>query len=350
MTITDEAKAEIDRLVTAVKRWDDVAAQAEKLSTRAGALARVLARTSFADRIAEYEVNDKAAAEAQKSQKLHTRRAAFLGCAATLVAGLMLYFGLAPTESRWGMAFAAVYVACLAVAFWSTIVISYWRPYRAWAEARGRAETLRIGHFKAVIEADEKVSDQELPLKPLELEYVRAYLMEDQQAWFKRRAGDYDRQVKWNGMWRTFALGLIVISVIPVAAATVIHLSFLTAVPGLMPVANFINTLYGGQLLALGGVIGGSLQALISTLAATSLAERNAAKYKRMTEVLGAFLGAPLTAAREAAVNGDERQLVRFWTQVSYELTGENREWNAALDVAHLLTLEKLSFAIPHKA
>lgn len=342
MTVTVDAAAEIDALRSQSARWQDAATQAGLLTARGGALARVLARPEFTANAQAYATADIAARAAQERQQTHTRRAGVFGFLATVIAALMLYLGLSPTHGFAGGLLGVLYVLSLGLAFASAAIINMRKPYRDWGRLRGEAEALRIRQFKSLLETEEPHSAGELPFLPLALEYVRAYLIDDQRQWYARRSGDFRAVISRNFRLRVLGLVLVAMAAVP----TVVAIFGSDALKSWWPrVASWSAWLRGAvdpQMFALAGVAGGALQTLITALSAASLAERNATTYGRMAETLGDLGGAPLQDARAAAAADELAKVGEFWTTVAFELIGEHREWGGALQTAQLLVLDRL--------
>jgi hypothetical protein len=339
-----DARVAIDISYAATRDWQDIAQQVRNLPLEASPLSRVLSNAIFEANVASYKSDGEAASKAQDRHKRHATRAALFGLLAACLAGTILYMGLSPKTSALGLAAAALQGTFLAVAFYSAVVVSIQKPYRTWAEHRGQAEARRIRHFQMLLAADEPAGGNELQYKPLALEYVRAYLLEDQKAWFQRRSSDFTAEVKRRVRWQIFALSLVGIASAQMAAVAIttdpirpfLPASFTSFVDSLFDLADL-------NAFVLLGLVGGALQTFVTCRAAISLADRNAATYGRMVDVISEILGKPLDDARRASISGDALTLERFWSTVSFELIGEQREWGAALSTAQLLTLDKLA-------
>ncbi len=293
---------------------------------------------------AEYTSTSAAASRAQNVHKRHATRTAFFGFLAACLGGVMLYSGLAPKTSSAGLLAAALQGAFLVTAFYSAVMVSTQKPYRTWAALRGQAEARRIRHFQMLLACEESAAEGELPYKPLALEYVRAYLLEDQREWFQSRRSEFSAEVKRRVAWQVLAVGLIGVAGAQMAAAAMTTDPFRPFLPP--AVTAFVDQLIeitDIKTIVLLGLVGGALQTLVTCRAAISLADRNSATYARMVEVLGELLEQPLEDARRAAATGDALMLERYWSTVSFELIGEQREWGAALSTAQLLTLDRMA-------
>lgn len=346
MTVTEEARAAIDAVKAKHPSWRAVAEHASALPSKAGALKRVLERAAVSQSLGGHALTENvrlygeasaAAVTAQARHKRYARRAAWYGFLAAVVAGLMLYLRETPISSSLGAVLGGLHLFFLGLAFWAGLVISTRKPFRTWAQARGQSETRRIAHFEAIMLAKERAGQGELALAPLQLEYMRAFLIDDQRTWFTNRSPDFAREVQRNRLWRVAALAFIVFAALP-AVATLIEQPIVSAwTAALLPYARWITRTFDQNVFALLGVVGGALQTLITLLAATSLAARNAESYGFMAERLGALSGDPLTAARAAAASGDPNALIGYWIDVSFELKGEMREWSGSLATAQTL-------------
>jgi hypothetical protein len=97
------------------------------------------------------------------------------------------------------------------------------------------------------------------------------------------------------------------------------------------------------KILVFAGVAGGALQTWLTSVSATSLADRNALVYARMVETLDELAKGKFEAAHAAASLGDMRPIEDFWRDLSFALMAEQEGWSDALQTAQLLILDKLT-------
>lgn len=340
---TSAAITEIDAARAKHPSWRKIDDHAAALSPVAHALTRVLRRPGAVDTVTAYATASVAAVEAQKQHRGIGKYSAWFGFAATAVSGLLLFLQW-KTDTWNGAALYTVHMLCLGSALLAALLLRLRRPGDAWGKARSRSEGTRLSHFEAIREAErhaEPVDPHELPFLVVALEYIRAYLLEDQRDWHAREG----EKVKWAA--RLIAvprwLGVLLLLAAFLPAASDFFLSQARSAPGgLVNLATMVKGWMGPNGAALAGLLGGALQTLAANLAALSLAERNRRSYARISEVLTHYLGKPLDDARTAAASGDHRSVDRYLWAVRTELIAENRAWNEALGMSSDFVLDEL--------
>jgi hypothetical protein len=363
MDHAEECRREIDKVRSEHGNWLRAADHAKALSPKAGALRRVLDRQEFTQRAAEYGTESDAASQAQTSQKRLGWRAAFFGFLATILSSVMLLAPELPTGSveaivtdgttrilistdinrfLFNLVMAAHFI-CLAIAATAFGLISFFQLNKSWGQARSAAESKRIAQFDALFNAREASGADEWPLALLALEYTRVFLLVDQRDWFLKRSREFRRAVVWGNVWRALSVLLVLFATLP---ALVAYSQIVPETSWHPWIADF-RSWFRNQpllpiLLPLLGIIGASLQSLMTSLAAISLSERNANTYGRMVLKLDDILGKPLEEARLAAVSGDRSGLDRFWYDLRLELMSENRAWESTLTATQQQILDGL--------
>jgi len=346
----------IDTLRARHKSWratsDHVAVLAA--DARTNPLAEILTRLEFSTMTASYQGHSDTAVVYQTAQRKNARRAATLGFGATLVAALMLYLGVTSSGSVAGTVLTGLYGVLIVAALAAGGYVTYCKPYRRWITERSAAEQLRIRYFQRVLSAATPVpSTPGTPLSPalleLQLEYVRAFLMDDQRDWFARSAKDAARDVKRAKHSRLAAYTLVVAASLPFAFSFLGTPEVSSHLPAwfsaIVAAISGVGTDLGidAKLLALTGVAGGAMQTLLTSLSAMSLADRNAIVYARMVTKLDKIAAKHLPTARAAAAAGTRQPIEAFWRDLSFALMAEHEGWGDALNTAQLLTLDKLS-------
>jgi hypothetical protein len=312
-------------------------------------LADVLARSDIFGLVAQYKAHSETAGRWQTKHKRAAARAAYCGFLAAGVAGTMLYFGASPTSSLTGIALTVVYLVLILIALSSSVYIAIWKPWNEWKSERNAAEKLRIEYFRQIFQSEAPPSNASSspPLDALTLEFVRAFLMDDQRDWFGRRAGDFEAEVNSRKWWRVFALFLVGAATIPLVVSFLSAPALGDLVPGAVRESAGALAAYGsgldGKLLALAGVIGAAMQTLATSLAGSSLAERNAVVYRDTAKALKDIAETELVTARHAAETGERALRRSFWTKLSAVLIAEQGGWGDALQTAQLLTLDQLA-------
>lgn len=342
MNDTTRAIAIIDAVKAKHPSWRDVKAHASALPREAGALARLLARPEVKASVDAYTAASKAASGARDLHKEHAGKLTVAGLLIAVISGVMLFLEAYPALGRVVSGLSLVQLLIVLYVLGSAAVLMFVKPHKTWSSERSRAERQRIEHFRVLLQADGPLQSDELALMPLQLEYARAFLIDDQRVYFAKRKGDFAGEVRATRLWRGVAVVLIGAAAIPVV------LAFLSSpwLAGVWPAASSLATALliwpGKSIFTLAGVVGGALQAYLLSRSATTLAERNAAVYGRMEDFLTGLAapGGDLDKAREAAVRGDRLGLERFWLLVSVELAAEHREWGATLGLAQSLMFD----------
>lgn len=112
--------------------------------------------------------------------------------------------------------------------------------------------------------------------------------------------------------------------------------------PGIDRWARIARSWISSERAALGGVFGGGLQTLATSLSALSLAERNRRSFARVANVLTEYLRKRLPSVREAAVQDNDLVVERFWSSIRTELAAENRARNEALGLSSTFILDEV--------
>ena len=333
-------------------RWQSTAEHVAVLTADPATkpLGDVLARPEFAAMASEYDDFSRAATERQNAHKRNAQRAGTFGLGAAVTAGLMLYLGTTPSSGTVGTVLASIYVVLILIALGAGTYVTLWKPYRDWIDRRSDAERLRIRYFHDLLNADAVVGASGHPsLTSLKLEFVRAFLMDDQRKWFAGKAQTAAQEVKRGQRWRILAFTLVFLAGIPIGISILSEPRIAALLPeGLNSAISWLGGIgasvgLDAKILAFFGVAGGALQTWLTSVSATSLADRNALVYARMVETLDALEREKLQAARIAALRRDPRPVEDFWRDLSFALMAEHEGWSDALQTAQLLTLDKLN-------
>lgn len=339
--ITAAAKAEIDALRAKHKSWRDVKQHATSLSSAGSALASVLKRSEMKTSVDTYAAASKRAEGAQRTQRGMGAYAATAGFAATIASGSLLFLQLA--QGTWpSLVLNIAHAASLAFALLAAFFLYASKPGAAWAKARLTSEGLRLNHFQSILYAADPAHGS-IPFRPLAVEYVRAYLIEDQCDWHKNRSRDHYWSRIWIAALRVLGILFLAVAMTPVAADAAIFLK--DAAPKIAQWAASAKLWVTIDRAALAGVIGGALQTFVANLSALSLAERNRRSFQNVVTRMTEYLGAPLTRARHAAAIGDDVGVERYWSTVRTELVVETRAWAEALGMSTTIALDGLTAA-----
>lgn len=316
---------------------------AGSLPPEAGPLKRVLMRDNLKAIIDLYISGDADARTAQTRYRRLALTAAVAGFGAVLLGGLMLLPKDEALPVLVATAAPILQFALLAISILSSLAVALFKPFDTWMHARARAETARVGLFRAVLAAEEPSSQAELPLLPLQLEYFRRYQLEVQRAYYRGRGGQHARSVRRAGILRLVALLLAALAGVP--------LLFTLLGPERTPelIGPLVRWLSGGEtaerILLSASVIGGGLQGLLASYSLVSQSERNAVRYLDTAGNLDDLSTRPLEDARLAAGQGEREPVLAFAALVDEQISSEHREWIALRSLVPDLSLGKLKVA-----
>jgi hypothetical protein len=320
-------------------------------------LGDILARPVFVTAAHDYPAHSDTAAKRQTAHRRNASLAAHCGFWAAITAGLMLYLDLSPSSSQAGFALAAAYVVLIAVALFASAYVIMRKPYRDWMAQRSSAERLRIAYFHDLLGGQPLDRDTDpAMLATLKLEYVRAFLLDDQRDWFARKAREAAREAGNARKRRIAAFVLVLLAVLPILVSALaeptVSAYLPTSITGIATevMALGASSVVDARLLAFCGVAGGALQTWVSSIGASSLADRNALIYGRMVQTLDELAENELPAARRAAQSGRIEAVEPFWRKLSFALIAEQEGWNDALQTAQLLTIDTLAPPIIDRA
>ncbi|MDX2257329.1 MAG: hypothetical protein NW205_00280 [Hyphomicrobiaceae bacterium] len=345
-SVTSEAIAAIDDVRRAHPDWRDVAAQVDALPPGAAKLADVLRLPEVAASAASYRTLSAAADTSRDRQQSLARVIAISGFLVAVLSGLLLYWPPSETSQFAKSIIGGLQAFFIVVAVVSSIWLAFRKPLRAWTRARSAAEAQRLRHFQLLLSKSHETAAGHggQAVAPYLLEYVRAYLIEDQKAWFARRSRDYGWVAGLIGFGRFIAIVMMGLAGLPallVAVQTVLDAGTGNRIEQAADLLEEITAILDRpRVFTMIALVGGALQTLMATLSATSLALRNRDTYRAMAARLDGMLGEPLAAARAAAAIGDRSIVEAFWRDVAFELAAEHREWGAAHHIAQVLVLD----------
>ena len=341
----------------AIAAIDAIPATAERTSERAAACApaadalrRILEGADIVAIDVAQEAEGIVAASKQPRYKWPARVAAILAFLAAALAGAALYAtqgGNTSPDSGIAMRHAFVIGQAACALFATVIWVWLWLtgPHEKWLRSRAIAEQRRLQHFDAVFRSRESATQDELPVMPLKIEYMRRYLMEDQAAWYARRAKRYRRENACYNVVRVIA-GILA------ASLAIPFLARMGGMPWLDGVFRFLGlfewwsvALQREAMFALNGLIGTSAFTMLATFAAISMSVRNASRYQGMHDYLANMSEQPLRDARlEAAACTAEGNTAAydFWRLIHDELDVEHREWHGTASVQAAQSLQDL--------
>lgn len=345
MTDTTRAISIIDAVKAKHPSWRDVAAHATALPPEGAALARLLARPETAAGVAAYTAASTAASGARDRHQEHASKVTAASLAIAVISGVMLFLQPYPDHKLIVSALSLLQLLIVFYVLGSVAVLMFSQPHRTLSSERSKAERQRLAHFRDILQADEPLAAGETALMPLQLEYARAFLIDDQRAYYSRSKSIFAGKVRSTRLWRGVAYVLIGLAAVPVILAFLSSSWGAALWPSGASLSAAVLTWPGERIFILAGVVGGALQAFLMSHSATTLADRNAAVYGRMEDFLTglAVPDGELDKARAAAGRGDRIGLERFWLLVSVELAAEHREWNATLGLAQTLMFDGIT-------
>jgi len=311
------------------------------LAPSAGALKRILLRPELQQVIEAFNVADQKAGVAQDRYKLFARISAITSFATVVIASVLLL--PQPDQISPGLLSDSVVLQCglLAISFASSLWLNYKRPFDDWMRQRAEAESKRVELFDRVVAASEIPQTGELPLLPLQLEYVRRFQLDVQSAYYKGR-GRQHQSAAWHAtIWRSVALLIVAIAAIPMIDSlrgggwlpSVVDASVaILPKPGELAQRLFLSL----------GLVGGALQGLLASYGLLSQHERNASRYLDTSRNLEDLAGRPLEEARIGAAADDSSRVLTFVALLHQQISSEHREWVALRSIAPELSLDRL--------
>jgi hypothetical protein len=319
---------------------------AQSLPPEAGALKRVLTAPALQEIIQKYTTFSKQAADYQNRYKWKAKSAAiatFLAILFGCTLFLMLSQPVPPIVSRTATVVQAVLVV---ISFVLSLIVAFTKPFKAWMEARGEAENARLDLFAEVLKAQTApggATANELPLLPLQLEYVRRYLLDIERNYYRDRGNEHLAASRTARNWRIVAFLIFLVSILfPIS----------WALQGIAWIPDFLQTLVsqmpahtqlGEQLVLTVSIVVSALQGLLAAYAVISLDDRNAARYLVASDNLEDLAQQPLADARARAASGDRSGVLEFTALLVQEISSEHREWIALRKVAPALRLDQLA-------
>jgi hypothetical protein len=319
---------------------------AQSLPAEAAALKTVLTAPGLQDLIAQYRHFSDLAADYQKAYKWKAWTSAIATFLA-IVFGCGLILEVSEAAPQIVIQTATVIQAVLVVtSFLFALYVAFTKPFDLWMQMRGEAENARLALFNKVLEAREApggAKANELPLLPLQLEYLRRYLLDIERNYYKLRGAEHLKASRTARNWRIAAFVVVILAMIfPVAWALQGKEwipAFLQAIAVKLPT----RTIPAEHILLAVTVIASGLQGMLSSFAFISLDDRNAARYIATSANLEDLADNPLKEARAGAAAGDRSAVLKFSALLQQEISAEHREWIALRKVVPNLSLQQLA-------
>lgn len=305
---------------------------AARLPPPAGALARVLAQPALQDTFKSYEEAGKLAATAQRGyRRLVTFTFWFIGLA-VLAALLAAVWPLGrPLDGQARLtATALIYVA-----LFTALIVMLWLSYRQlfmrWSVERASAELARNRIFDQVLGATEPVKPGELPLLPLQLEYIRRYHLDLQRAFYRQRGEQHRRKAASARVFQWVTAVFVLLWTVFAVLATISPWAEQGPVPAVLqgPLGYLLAYVELSQLdvIALAaGLIAGIVTLISFAMSTLENSLRNAARYQLSAHRL-ARLADRLADVRAAAAKGDATTVRGFVDELQSILAAEHKDW-----------------------
>jgi hypothetical protein len=262
----------------------------------------------------QYEAANAQAGKYQAEYKRYGRSEIYLGSTAAIIGAVILYLSPGGGGNGADLLRTVLLLAqgfCLAGAVALKYKLGHSAVYRQWQQQRTRAETSRIELFETVSglknsPVPPSVTENELPLLPLQLEYFLRYQLQVQLNYYHERGrqhADAARQFVNIGTGITFLTAV---------AASLAGLS--------TELGDWVSS------AAIVGLVAPILLATQSSLSRLNQDERNAARYAITHDHL-LNLKKESDAARRAAEAGNQDEVFRFIRSVNRVISVEHTEW-----------------------
>lgn len=291
----------------------DPRSHAQRMAREAGPLQRILQGSRVQVILEQYEAADAKAGACQAEYKRYGQWEIYLGSAAAIIGAIILYLTSGDSGEA-GLPRSALLVAqvlCLAGAIALKYKLGHSAIYSRWQKQRTRAESTRIELFETVCglagdQDQDTVADNELPLLPLQLEYLLRYQLQIQLNYYRERGQQHAEAAR-----RFVNIGTGVTFLAAIAAA----------LAGL-------STTFGDWVSssAIVGLVAPILLAAQSSLSRLNQDERNAARYAITHDHL-LNLKKKSDSVRRAAEAGKQDEVFRFIHSVNEVISVEHKEW-----------------------
>ncbi|HKZ96543.1 MAG TPA: hypothetical protein VJ045_06140 [Hyphomicrobiaceae bacterium] len=303
---------------------------ARLLPPEAAPLARILLRHKQIQE--EFRMHDALANKAQARYKFVGRWILISSLIGLLLGATFLLPPLQNAPPPLRTAATIIEYLSLFAAFFLARYLAVARPFPQWMRERARAELARVKLFDVVLDSEEQVRDEELPLLPLKLEYFRRYQLDVQRRYYGRRGKQHQQAAGHTKTWERASLTLSVISILIALWVGLVLFPYFGVTlpwPPLQSVVNFAVALPFDDerwLFAL-GVAGAAFYGYATSRSLMNLDERNASRYLTTHANLEFIVEKILEPARQHAARGDEADVREFVRRVQDLISSEHKEW-----------------------
>lgn len=312
------------------------------MSDKAGPLKRILARPEIREIIKNFVTNDRAAVRSRNLHKDLARWSVRFSLVAILIAAALIV--LRTTNLRFDIDYrlvTAVQGFFLITSFSLSLLLAHLKPFETWQKARAAAEHHRQELFRSVVTSYEDYRYNELPLLPLQLEYVRRFLLEEQQAYYRERGAQHASSARQATLLLWLATILVVIAAVPIGLAMFgsnwTDWVNTDEIPAWAKTEDFAQRFFIGLSTA-----GAAFQGYLAAITLMNQDERNASRYTATYNNLKALSSLPLDEAREAAAAKRREDILTFLALIQEQISSEHREWVLLTSVAPTLSLGAL--------
>jgi hypothetical protein len=315
---------------------------AKSLPADAAPLRAVLEQKELKQIIHAFRTYDAEAAAAQRAYKREAKAAALAAFAAVAFGTVIILPGAPVIPAHIILAAAIAQTVLMAISLALSIKVGAARNFENWMEKRGQAENKRLELFAAVLDAEERTPSQPIPLLPLQLEYIRRYLLDEERVYYRKRGNQHRQASRSARNWRVAALLVLLASSLP-ALWALFEGGLPPAITHIFEGSTEAASIIAQRFFVGLGFLASGLQLLLASYAVISLNDRNAARYLATADNLDALSETPLADARAAAERGDKSAALAFLALLSQEISAEHREWIALRKIAPDLSLDRLA-------
>lgn len=313
---------------------------ASEMTDEADTLARILRAPRLRRMIDRFVKSDAEAVRQQRKYKRHGKIAIWFNAIAILIGPTWVVAkGIAADPdlpfqadlSSYNFGVMGLQYAFILMAVMSAQAIIRLKPFDKWMRSRAEAEISRIGLFTTVSEARETSRPDEVPLLPLKLEYFRRYQLDIQLDYYSGRGKQHreaadKRKVFRDGIGLLGPLvGAFALAMVILATSTDVDSALQSLLNGGISEARQHTAVR--ELGLLSGVISAAILSALNAHSLLSQDRRNASRYESVYNNLLFLQREYLPAARQAAAEGNEEEVLSFINAVNTQISSEHQEW-----------------------
>ena len=304
---------------------------AASLPAEAGPLKRLLQRPEVQRIMDRYTDLDQQAIDHQTAFRSGQRwmvRLAFAAFAFGVIAlTVPLVLGSVGTDLQ--VVLVVLHVIAIFLMLWQSRWLQRNGPKLKWRTRRGEAELMRQAFFRTVCrDKTETAQPGEIPVLPLQLAYLRRYLLDDQIAFFSKRSKEFEEDEK-RADWLRRPSWILALLALVVTAMLVAEIMAEHGQPQAAMVVDVLppNMLKWIITIGICGLAVSTYYAVIVVAARESENSRNAIRYASMASSLSWLKNEQYERVRLAAENGEQGTVHTFIDAVLERLMSELQEW-----------------------